>query len=138
DLPPVRGDRALLQHAIENLIDNAVKHGESGRQLSIKLWSDGSRVHMRVADRGPGIRPDDLPHIFKKFYRGSSATHPGSGLGLAIIQRIVHEHGGTIDIATAPGEGTAAHLSLPISSARTMDVRAWHGSAPRQAVNPKV
>jgi signal transduction histidine kinase len=113
DAPPVQGDRIMLQHAVDNLIDNAVKHGEAGRQLSVKVFAEDGRVHIQVADAGPGIPGAEIPRIFDKFFRGANAKKRGSGLGLAIVYRIVHEHGGKISVRTESGQGTTVDISLP-------------------------
>ena len=118
EVPPVNGDRIMLQHALDNLIDNAVKHGEAGRQLSVKVDSDPDEVHIQVSDAGPGIPADEISHVFDKFYRGRGARKRGSGLGLAIVRQIVREHGGRIRIASEAGSGTRVSVSLPVSRAQ--------------------
>lgn len=115
DLPPVRADRSALLHVIDNLIDNAVKYSGSSRMLRIAAHCREGVVQLSVADRGSGIRADEQPRVFEKFYRGRTVRAGGSGLGLTIAARIVEAHGGAIDITSAPGEGTTVQVTLPVS-----------------------
>lgn len=119
EVPSVHGDRIMLQHALDNLIDNAVKHGEAGHQLSVRVQSDHDWVQIQVTDAGQGIPADEIAHIFDKFYRGRTARKRGSGLGLAIVQRIVREHRGRIRITSEVGKGTTVDISLPASKTET-------------------
>ena len=83
---------------------------------AIEVVVDGSNVE--VLDRGSGIAPDDLPHVFDRFYRATTArTLPGSGLGLAIVEQIAQLHGGAITLKARPGGGTIARLELPAAGA---------------------
>jgi signal transduction histidine kinase len=113
ELPRIKADRAMLSHAIDNLIDNAIKYGDAGRLLRIEAHSSDGKVRIEISDDGGGIRADDIPRVFEKFYRGHGAKQRGSGLGLAITQRIVHDHGGRIAVRSAPGKGTTFEISLP-------------------------
>jgi signal transduction histidine kinase len=117
DLPRIRGDRAMLPHAIDNLIDNAIKYGDAGRFLMISADAGEGRVRIQVTDRGQGIQRDELTRVFEKFYRGRGTGRRGSGLGLTIAQRIVHDHGGRISIRSTPGAGTTVELSMPVMNA---------------------
>jgi two-component system sensor histidine kinase MprB len=102
------GDR--LSRAVGNLLDNALKWSPPGQVVSV-LCRDGEVV---VRDRGPGIEPADLPHVFDRFYRAPSARGlPGSGLGLAIVAQVVKAEGGTISAEADPGGGTRMTLRLP-------------------------
>jgi len=99
------GDRDLLFDAVANLVDNAIKHGrEAGRVTVTVARSDGGAV-VAVADDGPGIPPDELPHIFKRFYRlERSRCSPGNGLGLSLVAAVARLHGARIDIkSNQPG-----------------------------------
>ena len=120
DFLPVRGDSQRLQQVINNLIDNAVKFTPSGGSVTVELvyHSDRQKAVVQVRDTGRGIAPQDLPHVFERFYRGDKSRHRdtqpgGTGLGLAICQSIVHAHGGKIEIDSAPGQGTTAVVTLP-------------------------
>jgi signal transduction histidine kinase len=114
EVPAVHADRLMLQHALDNLIDNAVKHGQAGRQLTVKVNADHDWVHIAIGDAGQGIPADEVPRVFDKFYRGRGARERGSGLGLAIVQRIVQEHGGKIRLISEAGKGTTVDISLPV------------------------
>ena len=93
-----------------NLLDNARKWSPPGQVVSV-LCRDGEVV---VRDRGPGVAPEDLPHIFDRFYRAPSARGlPGSGLGLAIVAQVVKAEGGTISAEADPGGGMRMTLALP-------------------------
>jgi signal transduction histidine kinase len=109
-------DPQRLGQVLTNLVGNAVKFTPSGGQVSVSLavTRDGARISVR--DTGVGIDPEELPHVFERFYRGSSANEArasGSGLGLSIARSIVEMHGGRISIASRPGQGTQVDVFLP-------------------------
>ena len=105
----VAGRVTLLERAISNLIDNALKF--SPRDLPVEVVVRGAIVE--VLDRGAGIEPADLPHVFDRFYRSATARSvPGSGLGLAIVEQIAHLHAGTITLGPRAGGGIVARLDL--------------------------
>lgn len=107
------GVPARLERAIVNLIDNAVKYSPEGEPVEIELTTS-SGCELTVRDHGPGISPEDLPHVFDRFYRGAEARgRPGSGLGLAIVRQVVGQHGGTVTAERAPGGGTLMRVVLP-------------------------
>jgi two-component system OmpR family sensor kinase len=118
--PFVRGDIGLIERALGNLLDNALRHTPSGGRVSVALMPEPARATVRVADTGSGIAPDQLPHVFERHYRAPRAPGQeptsGAGLGLAITQRIVELHGGTIEAQSAPNEGAAFTFSLPVAS----------------------
>jgi signal transduction histidine kinase len=114
DLPRIRGDRAALFQALENLVDNAIKYAEDGMVLSIRSAAERNRVRIEVVDRGVGISSEEIPRVFEKFYRGRATRVSGSGLGLAIVKRVVEEHGGTAEIVSGPQWGTTVRLVLPL------------------------
>lgn len=106
----VLGEPPLLERAVTNLLDNAVKWSPPDGTVTVRL-SGGQVV---VSDEGPGITPEDLPHVFDRFYRSSEArTLPGSGLGLSIVRRAAERHGGTVSAASVPGEGSVFTMTLP-------------------------
>jgi two-component system sensor histidine kinase MprB len=108
----VAGERARLDRAIANLLDNAAKWSPPGAGVDVRL-DDGE---LTVRDRGPGIDPDDLPHVFDRFYRATAARgRAGSGLGLAIVRHVAERHGGTVRAEEAPGGGALLRLALPVS-----------------------
>ncbi|NJN99212.1 MAG: sensor histidine kinase [Anaerolineales bacterium] len=100
-----------------NLIDNGIKYGKPGGTVRVELRQQTAGLQITVADDGPGIPSDDLPHLFKELFRGQQSRHTGgSGLGLAIVRRIVEQHGGQISCASEPGRGTAFHITLPVEN----------------------
>jgi two-component system sensor histidine kinase MprB len=105
------GDGAALERAVVNLLDNAVKFAPPGTDIEVHL-TGGT---LTVRDRGPGIAPEELPHVFERFWRSPTArAMPGSGLGLAIAARAARESGGTVTLeAPHDGPGTIARLRLP-------------------------
>ncbi len=115
-LPPVVGDRDLLGLALFNLVDNALKFTAAGNAVQVRAREDGRSVVIEVADGGPGVPAEDLPHLFEELYRGANARGvPGSGLGLALASRIVELHGGSLKVSSRQGErqGTVFSLHLP-------------------------
>jgi signal transduction histidine kinase len=122
DLPLVRTDGPALESALKNLFENALKYAARGKWLSVSAraaqGTKGREVQITVADRGPGIAPKDLPHIFEPFYRGQSetaATTSGAGLGLCLVERNLRALGGSVTVKSAPGNGTSFTLHLPVS-----------------------
>jgi len=119
-LPSVVGDAAALRSAVQNLVANAVKYGGSDRWVGVKAEEirhhRSSNVRITVSDHGPGIPPNELPHIFDPFYRGGDALSKqihGNGLGLSLVKRIVNAHGGQVTVVTKPGAGSAFTIELP-------------------------
>ena len=110
NLPLVPMDPVLMELVFVNLIENAARHAPEGPiELSARERMDA--LEIMVADRGPGVKPDDLERVFDKFYRASAA--PGAGLGLAICKAVVSAHGGTIRAENRPGGGAVFLLTLP-------------------------
>lgn len=106
----VNGEAASLERAATNLLDNAVKWSPTGGTVTVRL----AQGTLYVADEGPGIDEDDLPHVFERFYRSrESRTLPGSGLGLAIVRRVAERHGGAVCAGQAPGGGAAFWFWVP-------------------------
>ena len=115
-LAPV-GDRDRLKQVLLNLVSNAIKYNkENGRIIISAQVGDDNEIKLSVADTGRGIDPQDLDHLFERFYRvpGSEGVSEGSGLGLAVAQKIAVEHGGRIEVASTPGEGTTFTVFLPL------------------------
>ena len=122
NVPLAAADESALRRAISNLLMNALKHAASGRSVSVdvRAASTGSGVEISVADNGPGITPEDLPHIFEPFYRGRHATEQqihGNGLGLSLVKRIAEAHGGRVTVKSTPGAGATFTLHLPVAQA---------------------
>lgn len=108
----VDGDAPRLDRAIGNLLDNAAKHGGGGSVVDVAVDADG----VSVRDHGAGLNPDDLPHLFDRFYRGVEARgRPGTGLGLAIVRQAAVSHGGTVIARNAEGGGARFLLALDSS-----------------------
>lgn len=115
NLPPVRGDGTLLDRALTNIVANALRYTQPDSQVHMKAYPGRDRINIDVIDNGPGIAEEDLPHIFKRRYRGrSSQGTDGTGLGLYIAHLIVTLHDGTITAKSTPGRGTTFHISLPL------------------------
>ena len=105
-------DGPRLTMAVGNLLDNALKFTPCGGKVAVGLGEDAAGVKLWVADTGMGIGPDELPHIFERFYRSPRATQNGSGLGLAIVERIVYAHGATIQVESVEGVGSCFTVLL--------------------------
>jgi signal transduction histidine kinase len=120
-LPSVLVDAAALRRAIANLVENAVKYGGRAAWIGVRVRrSPAGPVEITVADRGPGIRREDLPKLFEPFFRGRDAATagvPGSGLGLSLVRHIAEAHGGRVTVTTGVGEGAAFTLQLPAEDA---------------------
>jgi len=116
DVDPVTLDSLRIGRLLNNLIGNALRHTPSGGAVTVSAWREDSEIHITVTDTGEGIRPEDLPHIFDRFYRGEKSRNRGtggSGLGLAIARGIVRAHSGDISVESQLGAGTSFHLHLP-------------------------
>ena len=114
-LPHVFGDWDLLFLAIHNLFQNALKFTSPGDTIEIRAFEDGSSVVVEVADTGPGIPEDEVPHVWEELYRGKSARGvPGSGLGLALVRAIITRHGGEVGLRSRKGQGTVFSVRLPV------------------------
>ncbi len=106
----VDGDSTALERAVTNLLDNAAKWSPPGGTVTARLAAG----QLTVADQGPGISPEDVPHVFERFFRATDARHlPGSGLGLAIVLQVAERHGGTVTVGRAPGGGALLVLQIP-------------------------
>ena len=106
---PIVGHPQQLERAISNLVDNAVKYSPAGTVIDVAVTT----TSLAVRDRGPGIAPEDQPHVFDRFYRSTAArSEPGSGLGLAIVQQIVERHDGRVWAENRPDGGAEVGFSL--------------------------
>lgn len=115
-LPPVLGDGDLLGLALVNLVENAVKYTPAGGAVEVRAREEGAVVLIEVADTGPGIAAEDLPHVFEELYRSPrTMAVPGSGLGLPLVRAVVEAHGGTVVADSPPGRGLAVHVRLPVA-----------------------
>ncbi len=112
DLPQIEADPLRLRQVLSNLIANALRYTASGGQIQVRGFAeDIDRVTVSVTDTGRGIAPDDLPHIFDRFYKSSDSR--GTGLGLAIAKNLVIAHGGEISAQSTLGQGTTITFTLP-------------------------
>ncbi|TDW31358.1 sensor histidine kinase [Cryobacterium psychrophilum] len=110
----VRADADRLHQAVGNLLANAARYCQPGDSVTLTVSVDDDQAVLRVADNGPGIPPDELPHIFDRLWRGRAAEQvAGSGIGLALVRETVSSHGGTIEATSVPGEGTTITIRLP-------------------------
>jgi signal transduction histidine kinase len=118
---PVLLDVELCERALANLVDNALKFARPGDRVTLRARATGSTaVQIEVADTGPGIAAEDLPHLFDRYYQARRSAAPatgegGKGLGLAIVKRIAELHGGGVDVDSCPGTGTRVRLTLPVA-----------------------
>jgi two-component system OmpR family sensor kinase len=139
--PVVLGDEPRLRQVLVNLLANAVTHTPPGTKITVRVGTQdgdapaaggqaagvqaagvpaGRRALVEVADTGPGMAPEQAERVFERFYRGEtsrSRAHGGAGLGLSIVAALVAAHGGTVTVHTAPGEGTAFRITLPLAPA---------------------
>jgi signal transduction histidine kinase len=119
-LPLAKADASALSQCIQNLITNALKYGLENRWMGVRAaavtGARGPEVRITVEDKGAGIEPADLPHIFEPFYQGRAAGRaksPGAGLGLSLAKDAMEAMGGSISVKGAPGEGSSFSLHLP-------------------------
>jgi signal transduction histidine kinase len=108
---PVVLDPHRFPRVLENLANNAGDAMKPGGVLTVKTWAEDDDLRIEVGDTGHGIEPEVQAHIFEEFY--THGKHRGTGLGLAITHSIVTEHGGTISVESAPGEGTRFLIKIP-------------------------
>jgi signal transduction histidine kinase len=115
----IRAHPALMGQLLDNLLDNAVKYGkgEAGAAIVVETRRDRQEAILSIEDRGPGIAPEDLPHIFEPFYRSAQARRrgvAGVGLGLAVVRRIATACGGSVAVRSEPGRGTRFEVRFPL------------------------
>ena len=111
----ISGDRHRMKQVFLNIIDNAAKYGRSGGKIEVSLSREDNMIVVCVRDWGPGIPEAELPFVKEKFYKGSSKQR-GSGIGLAVTDEIVTMHGGSLDITSKQGAGTAVYVRIPAVS----------------------
>ncbi len=136
-LPTLTGDEGRLRQVLVNLLSNALHYTPGGGRITVRVWAEGARVRMAVADTGPGISPDDLPHVFDRFYRTDKARNRstgGTGLGLAIVRSLIALHGGTVEVRSVFGQGTCFTVTLP---ARSISNGGWSACRPGSEPDPR-
>jgi signal transduction histidine kinase len=111
----ISGDPARLRQLVAILVDNAIRHAPAGSRVDVLVRTDSGDAVVVVEDQGPGIRAEDLPRVFDRFYRGAGAPGGGTGLGLAIAAWIVERHGGRIAAANRDGGGARFTVRLPLA-----------------------
>ncbi|MDI3470274.1 MAG: Phosphate regulon sensor protein PhoR (SphS) [Pseudolabrys sp.] len=124
----VLGDRDELIRALENLVENALKYGASGKEVEITLGRHaagaGGEATVTVRDHGPGIAPEHLPRLTERFYRvdvADSRAQGGTGLGLALVKHVLNRHGGRLSVTSTPGQGATFTVHLPLHTARAAE-----------------
>jgi PAS domain S-box-containing protein len=120
-IPLLEADPALLQQALQNLVENAIKYTESGGKVRVGVSSKQERLAFEVSDTGIGIAPVDQPRLFEKFFRAAQPvgkTERGTGLGLAIVKSIAERHGGQVWVESQLGKGSTFFLVLPVRQTR--------------------
>jgi PAS domain S-box-containing protein len=117
DVPPhLYGNVEDLYCAFTALLDNAIRYTPPGGTITIRQYQSGDYLRVEVQDTGSGIQPEDLPHIFNRFYRADKAhSTPGFGLGLPIAQRVIRLHHGDISVESQPGNGSCFRVKLPLT-----------------------
>lgn len=123
DLPLVYGDIALIDRALQNIIDNAIQHCQSGDVITLQLTRWENELSVKVSDTGSGILPSELPYIFERYRKGKFLTdyEKGSGLGLAIVKKIMDLHRTQIEVESVPNQGTQFFFSLPFRDRYAFD-----------------
>jgi len=125
-LPPIRGNRTLLLHGLQNLLTNIALYARAGKWARVRAVRRGNTVQFTVEDRGAGILPEESERVFQPFYRGKGAKQAnvaGLGLGLALVRRIVEAHDGEIELRSQRGVGTIIVFSVPIFDCESKPVR---------------
>ena len=113
----VQGDETLLMRLFINLLENGIRYGRPGGWLKLTLRREGDAAVAVVADNGIGIAPENLDHIWQRFWQADPArSGGGAGLGLAMVRWIAEAHGGTVTVESTPGEGSAFTFTMPLLS----------------------
>jgi signal transduction histidine kinase len=120
-IPLVAVDRTALSQAITNLIDNAIKYSGDSRKVVIGASIEGQSLAIAVQDFGVGIKKEDIPRLFERFYRGGdelTQTVKGSGLGLTLVKEIIEAHRGKVQVESEPGKGSVFSIRLQLSQGK--------------------
>jgi len=119
NIPEIRMDKTAVADALDNLVDNAIKYSPVGTRVVIRIEKRQSHLCAEVQDQGIGIDADELPRVFDRFYRGRRGDRHdvhGTGLGLALVKAAAEGHGGVVEVASAPGQGSRFCLRLPLET----------------------
>jgi two-component system OmpR family sensor kinase/two-component system sensor histidine kinase BaeS len=126
-LPPLLADPQRLGQVLGNLVANSLRHTPPGGRVTLgAAMASTDQIHLWVKDTGEGISPEDLPHVFDRFYRADKSrarTTGGAGLGLAIARQLIQAHGGQIEVESQPGRGARFTLKLPAAGAWVAEPR---------------
>jgi two-component system phosphate regulon sensor histidine kinase PhoR len=123
-LPLLQADAPRIEQALVNLLQNALNFTPSGGSVTLSAAPEGDHILVRVQDTGIGIAPEDLPHIFERFYKADRArSSSGTGLGLAIAKHLIERHGGRIWAESQLGQGTTVSFTLPLHPPGDADAR---------------
>jgi signal transduction histidine kinase len=112
----IEGDEMRLHQVAANLMSNALKFTPAEGRVDVALGRDGRQALLRVTNTGPGIPPDELPHVFDRFFRGRDVRAGGSGIGLSVVRTLVEAHGGTVAADSRPDGLTSFEIRLPLAS----------------------
>jgi signal transduction histidine kinase len=112
-LEPLTADRGRLLQALSNLLDNAIRVTPGGSTVRVSATALDGAVEFAVEDGGPGIEPEELQHIFERFWQGRRGAG-SAGLGLAIVKGLVEAHGGEVSVRSAPGQGSTFRFRIPV------------------------
>ena len=115
-------DTARLLQVLSNLVGNAIKFTPRGGVITVRIEPLGDEVRFAVRDTGPGIAPDQVPHIFGRFWQANRKDRRGIGLGLAIAKGIVEVHGGRIWVESTLGAGSTFYFTIPVAQASRSDI----------------
>ena len=114
----VEGDPERLMQVVRNLVENALMHTPAGTLVEVRLTQAHGYAHITVADNGPGIPPEHLPHLWDRFYRvdqARSRAQGSTGLGLPIVKYLAEAHGGSVTVSSTPGHGTTFTVLVPLA-----------------------
>lgn len=118
NLPLVQADAERIEQVLVNLLSNALRYTEQG-SVNVKSWQQNSKIWVAIEDTGPGMAPDDLPHVFDRFWRADRSrdrASGGTGIGLTICRRLIELHGGHIEVESTLGKGSTFRFWLPIAA----------------------
>jgi signal transduction histidine kinase len=109
-------DRERLVQVLSNLVGNAIKFTPVGGRITVAADRAGDRVRFAISDTGPGIAPEEIPHLFDRYWQSAKNARLGAGLGLFIVKGIIDAHGGSIWVESQPGHGTTFYFTIPASA----------------------